>query len=552
MQAKENYDPTRATEADGAGFPTTTFVDTHLLGYSYDATHRELVYSAVINRQAGATTLTNNTGHTLWDGLTAVADGSGAFPTATGTAVNTNWNYYLARKSLDTGTVTFYDAYNAANTVPNGVGGSDGTWRRYVSDTAQEDQYPILTDPRTGDAWVHQESCELWYFQRSTSYAAIISPLRPTGNTLNPVLPIGMNTDWVFASEFTHVLPATTANLYLIPRQLTADEISADYILAYGTFAFPQTNPYCEAVVDNAGDLYVMMWNADGAPSSFTLYKFTQPSSIPYPSPPVGGGFTDITPWTSSTGPNHDTSGAVFAGMAGGRVRMFWNPGRTVLNILTVSDTGSSFGHIDHTWYNVATGDWATTTLADSWMTSGFVPTDVQADVAFNITGRMNPTNSYLDKDNFYAAGDYASRWVFFEACPIDAGGAPVTTQLRHVLVNLTWNDNAAPTITQVIDEQNAWDPAYTAYATAIGHTEVVRQSIDERAQTFVSPGYDAGVYDPTTNAFWWSGMSSETGIGDNMFQLDPAFTGRIANSAQPPLLRLSIVGSGFTQGHIF
>lgn len=551
MQALENYDPANAAIVNAGAFPTPTLTDTQLIGYGFDRVRREIVYSAVICQPGSPPT--NTSGHTLWDGQTSVAPAA-AFTASPGTpnAQVSNWNYWLARKNIDTGTVTFYQAYDVNQLVPAGIGGGDGTWRRYVSDTNVLDEYPILSNPRNGDAFVHQQSCDVYQFRRADSYAMAISPLRPVGAATNALIPQGMNGTWVYITESVGV----TENLYLVPPSFTADEIAADKKLIYATFALPSgyDNRSFWTAIDNDGDLWAFSAEYTGV-GNFQLHKFVQPSAFAYPTPPVDGGFVSKTGWTTTTGPNIGATGASSgAEDSTGRPFAFFNAGRTELQLLActfdsdyaVSDPTNP--SVVHTWYRLADDTWGSTLIAKGYMTASFQMTNDPNAAAFAITGRIYAHDRDLDQDNYFADRYYLSRWLFFEVLDVTAGVVNAS-DVRLVLVQLTWNASGAPTVSAVIDEKSAWDAAYTAYGTAISNSRVVYASIwkaeDGAIANFL--GFDVGIYDPdgSPKAWYWSGFGLGGAVPYNMFELDAAFSGRAAHTyANAPILKLSLANT--------
>lgn len=544
MEAKENYNPAIAAQADDGTFTTPTFTDTHLLGLAYDATRRELVYTALIvpaPYNAGTGLSTNATGHILWDGVSQIASGA----TFLGEKI---LNYNLARKNIDTGVVTYYPSYNVANTVPTGIGGGDGTWRRYVNDCSFRDMYPILTDPRNSNAWVHVQSCELHQFQTSDNWTQTISPLISSIAHDNDIVPIGMEMTWVYAVEIPTAGGFTGRKLHLTPRVRTVAETTVDYLLAYATYDFPAgwENRFARTAVDGDGNILIFSCAQTGT-SDFKLHKFTKPSAFVYPTPPVDGGFTDVTPWAAGTGPNAQAAGATLVSFNGpARMSAFFNSGRTYINLLSsvYTDDFSPYNDqnstVTHTWYNTTTHAWGSTVIARGLMTAAFVPTTNLAAAAYVISDQaVLVTNSYLQNDNFYANTEYLSQWLYFQAYTVTAGVVDYSNT-RRLLVKLTWNDGAAPTVAAVVDEQG-WDTVYAAYGTAIGNSQVVNATILPEPLTF-DTGSDAGVFDAATSAFWWSGMmDAGPNPGSNMFKLDPTFTPRASvPGAMPPILKLA------------
>lgn len=556
MEAKENYDPTRATQADGGAFPVPIVVEPSYIGLGYDPVSRNLFYQAIIGHN---NTGLNDSGYTLWDG---------ADYTLNGAHIGNNWSFRLARKNIDTGVVTFFDAYDPAFTVPAGIGPgggpvSDGTWRRNVKDTRYSaGNYPCWSDPRTQDVWFRAESCELFVVRAANNYALAISPLVASLSATFNLLVKGMTDDWVYAVEVSPEVDGG-GKLHMTPRIDTAAEVTADKKLAYASFDLPaffsqEFNQYFVSALHVSENLFVF-GSPVGSPTSsgttdFRLFKFTKPSTFVYPTPPIDGGFTEVTPWTSTTGPNAPLVGATLVDYVTERCFAQMSHGKTQLQLLSVGSANDFASYDDnnttitHTWYKPADGTWGSTLIAHGYMKADFTLGTDNADSAFILTGEVHAFNTGLDKDTAYDDALHAQRWYAFFAWAIDAGVPDFGPQIV-VFVRLDWNDGAAPTIGMVIDERNAWDPAYAAYAAAIGSTRIVASSLQLGNSGFVNIGPDMGVFDPQAPAFWFSGMDLGPSPGNKFFQFDPAFTGRTAvaggtgSCAQPPLLKLSFTG---------
>src|SRR5258706_3861198 len=237
MTAEENYDPGRVSYIAAL----TTYTGTHIgtdqtyQGVQWDPVRRNLMY--MYTEYIPSTPVTNTTGFSIWDGTTAIAPGGTVGPSV-------SLNSSVGIKSIDTGAVVFRLNYNSASVVPLGIGGSDGTYRRYTHDfTTAGGNGPGMTDPYTGDFWINSESCELYCFRLSDTYSQTISPLFPVTNSNSDVMIVGFtNTGatgpWSFAREVNITENPSHGYLYLVPRLLTATETTHDYLLSYATFTY--------------------------------------------------------------------------------------------------------------------------------------------------------------------------------------------------------------------------------------------------------------------------------------------------------------------------
>ena len=228
------------------------------------------------------------------------------------------------------------DVLSPLNSYMNGAGsgaqwtvsavttGSDGTWRRACASSAalitgySTINVPRFVDPRTGNVWAHHEadpptSCEIYLLRASDNFKQIISPLQPIPGGGLHMQPLALTDNYLWILNQQN----GTGSSYLVgtPRTITAAETTADYLLPYPWYTWPyqdwasDSNPQWASTccVDLSNNLYVLSWNYHftGVTRTYTLQTFTEPSAAsPYNSAVTGGGFTDITPWTSSTGPN--------------------------------------------------------------------------------------------------------------------------------------------------------------------------------------------------------------------------------------------------------
>lgn len=584
MEALENYDPTRAAQASGSGFVTPTFADQLVLGFGYDEPRRKIHYPVVI--EPGTT---NSSGFTLWDGQGSIAPGGTIDPSV-------QWNLYMAEKDIDTGAVTFFNCYDATQLVPTGIGGGDGTWRRFVvlaptSQSLAGGNFPLLCDPRSGDLWMHSQSCNLYNFRRSENFALSISPHFPVHNPEFPAIPRALNADWVYVTEDFNAFSSAWGTCGIVPATRTAEEISQDQLLMYASFDLPWADQrYYATTIDGAGNVFFItepfnggtLWDSsptyalgkqvwyhnatyvslqngnsnhqpDISPTwwqlidtpGFKLWKFATPTSAPWGGPIVGGGFTEVTPWGANTGPNTDINTYFLQGVlqSGRSTAFFTDSARKKLNILSwlfayeqVPGYDDNTTQLWHTVYDTQSATWTSAMIAHGFMSSAWTPVASVGLAQWVLTGNWWEINAYKDADPYYVPP--SERWYLFECwLASDVGGGNYINP-RVVLVRYDFTSGGVVSVGQVVDEQG-WDSAYTTYATAISSAQVIRNSLKQTAVEFGLP-FDVGLFDPTTNAFYFSGQTDN----NNMFHLNPAYVARIANSAQEPILKFSFAGT--------
>lgn len=604
MQAKENYDPAHVTTIAAL----TTYTGNHLVadqnyqGVQWDAVRRNLMY--MYCEDITTTPTTNTTGFHLWDGATVINPGGAVNPTK-------QFNSSVGIKNIDSETVTFHLNYNSANVVPSGIGGSDGTYRRYTVDfhasgPSDGGNGPGMTDPYTGNFWVNSQSCELYCFRLEDSYSQVISPLFPKYNVNNIVQMVGFTNKgatnpWVFAREIEAsgvdtTLPTST-HLYLTPRLFTATEISADYILLYADFTYPMTEigslfpAYNREIFDHSGNMYIFSCASSGA-KNFALYRFTVPSSAPYGGPTVGGGFTNITPWGSGTGPNADGTTYTLRRTDGppptGSVIPMYLPATDDLVLIEkFFPTENTAGSADpallfwsctyvHAPSGTPTFDHHSAFLT-GYMTSDWKPTDING-AAYAVIDAFE-VNNYLGQSDYdYTPNvtglDYTKRWFFFVCTKMAAGVSDDSP--RIVLVEYQFVYGSAPSVVRVIDEKG-WDDAYSSYGPFTtgfynpGDIGQTTRAVAASMQTVFNTDvlhipWDSGVYDPETNSFWWSGGSVNPDSSVAYFSsFDSNFADRMQNgshvpggsnvAATPPFLKLSFAEqfcAPFIVGHTY
>lgn len=606
MQAKENYDSTRVTYIGGL----TSYTNVNLVtnqqhqGIQWDAVRRNLMYMYAENIPTSPTT--NTSGHTLWDGATAFAPGAAL-------AATNHWNTSVCSKNIDTDVVTYHLNYNVNNVVPSGIGGSDGTYRRCTLDfhafsPGNGGTGPGMTDPYTGDFWVKSQSCELYQFRLADNYSQIISPLYPVHASDNGVKILGFTTKgatgpWAFSREVNGAAaPAgdpIPGYLYLVPKDITAVETAHDYKLAYATFTYPRQEAQnyfwiCNReIFDHSGNMYLFSCVSSGG-KNFKLYKFTVPTSAPYGGPTVGGGFTDISPWGSGTGPNADgtdytllRSDSPWLDITTPDIIPMYLPATDDLVLIEKFQPSEKDGSTDPAlmfWSCTYVHGPAGSPTFDhhskfvtGYVDANFKPTTIGS-AAYSVIDAFE-TNNYLGQSDYdyssaIAPSDYTTRWFFFVCTKMSAGVSDNSP--RIVLVEYKFVYGSAPSVVRIIDEQG-WDTAYPGkthtldvYAPYSAETcGTVASAMDAAGFSTPFPDtamWDNGIYDPQTNSFWWSGGSTDQGGSTAFFSLfDSTFSNRMQQAngnvggsniaAIPPFLKLSFAEqycAPFIVGHTY
>lgn len=556
MGAKENLTPALISIVDdeiqaGAGETYGVRFSQKYCGVSYDRVRRLLVYSLCeIGTDTDGSSV-NATGFDLYSGLHTI-DAAATFDI-------TNFkNWSIFTKSIDTDAVTQYVAWTAGSVVPNGVGPSTGSHRRFVEADYYTQQIPKLVDPRTGNVWSHHIvgsglapdiSCLIYEFRRDEDYAQTISPYVPPDDYHLEIL--GITEDWVYVWQYF------TDTLELLPRVRTAEEVAQDYLLSYASFAFPADFVAAlgatRVTMGADGSIYLLTMKTSAAGArNVKLYKFTTPTSAPYGGPTVGGGFTEITPWTSSTGPN--TSNGSYRGWLGsfGNTNILWRqPATDDLVCVTKrlprqkyptqsTDPNDlafdcTYVHLDDMSFDYH-GAFVTGYMTEAWET-----TDDPNEAAWAVIdcAEHDTDLAYHDYD-FSDYASYTRRWFSFMCLPVVggviqgsySGATPKATSTYRVLVEYEFGFGSAPAAVRALPEQ-PWDDRYAAYGTAIGNTEVVNYSMADGDANFNSY-YDIGLWDAQTSSWWYSGNDG------NVWDLNPAFTARSPYLNDPPFLRLS------------
>jgi hypothetical protein len=542
----------------GALAPPSAYIGNQKAGEYYDAARRQFVNPF---HQFGDAP-TNETGFTLYMGQAS----ENIAPDA---AVDEEQarNLYTSVKSIDDGSVTLYNAYAAANQVPSGIGGGDGSWRRYAA-TQYLNCCPNTIDPWTGNIWLHGEAigdfaCTIYCLRAEDDYSQIISPMLEIAGFTH-YEPMFSTEDWIGVLA---VNGATDDLAFaLTPREFTAEETSQDFILSYCDFEMPWNNGarHWRYVAVPGDYVYVFSKAITGAPD-FTLHKFEFPSSAPWGGPIVGGGFTDETPWAAGTGPNTDCASYIYDhnDTSHNTLLLYHLPATNVLvcvSKLWPENTDNSIPYtldpllvrfdctyvdLDDMSFDYHEG------FVTGYMTAAWAPTTDPNAAAWSVI-ECQELNLYLGNTTYQFDGfDYTKRWLWFRVQPVVAGtwtpehpirqfGADDATT-RIVMVEYQFAKGSAPQVLRVVDDAG-WNETYAAYGTEVGDANVVRYSLDDRYWHFGTLSlYNNGVYDPETAAFWWGVEQTAIGyLGPNKFldQLNYADT-------NAPWLRLAFSESG-------
>ncbi len=549
MTAEENYDPEWAAYIDDPDSPARNMIYPEQINFALavDRVRRKLMYPVKIS---GATDIVvNTTGKRLWSGATAIELGGNIFTTS-------NWNLWIGEKDLDTLAVVFNNVFSIDNLVPAGIGGSDGTnTARFIYDTARNGDTPNLVDPRTGDFWQHLESCELVQFRRAEAngpFTQAISPLQPMGGSVNVINPAGMSDDWVYAIEID-ADDTDPRIMRMVPRTFQAEEIAADYKLSYQDYTFPfgDDEQFQRTCIVTSGVMYVFSCNFVGSGNTlvYQLNRFDPPDFAPF-GMVTGGGFTDVTAWTSVDGPNGATAGyKTYGYFDAASIAAYYLPVTETLILLTLVQwfqlSGGVPGDLKMSCTAVDVTDETNFTTFDSfvtgWMTAEWVSSATIDDAAYEVqTFRETNTDLNCHTYDFTSTGaSYTDRWIYFECKRVVEGVA--IDGFHIVMVLYRFSAAAPPQVLQVVDE-NGFDEAYPAYGAAIGDTNVVWASLSYGDGTPVVEDTitDAGFVDPVTGDHWHSGFN------DNWWQFDAAYTPRADFPAwvTEPFLRLSFGGA--------
>lgn len=538
MEAVNGYDAATTAELNAGTQPVYCFTSPQYASLNYDRVRGKILYPVT---KCDDGTGPNTSGFTLWNGTAAIAAGDDY-------RISSGFNLSIGELTVATQAVTFHSCWNSANLVPAGIGGGDGTWRRYTDTDAEseERQGPCLVDPRTGDLWMHaignDVPCSLYLFRRDDSFAQIISPLGPAPVADGHMTMFGMNDDWVFVE--TRI--GATSDIVVTPRTIQTAETTADYLLSYAAYVSPPPIASATRVVRSVtmadGAMYMFAMQSPGT-RDYKLLKFTPPAMAAYGSV-TGGSIDDITPWAGGTGPNSDTSAYTLAFPVNfyDQVLALGLKATNQLSLISklfsactgVGVTDPALMQFDCTNVDLDGGtfDFHPAFLT-GYMTSGWTTTTDPALAAWSVIDCL-PVDLDLDQHSYVFSGaDYTKRWFFVTAQPVSGGiWTPDTTNNHILLVQYQFAYGSAPAVLRVIDE-DGWDAAYPDYAAAIGNTNVVQQSM---AVTGNMPDVwcDIGFTAPD-GAWWWSGYAVQ------VFRLDESLDLGRFTEVSPPLLRMTV-----------
>lgn len=466
---------------------------------------------------------------------------------------------------------------------------SDGTWRRMSGDAfVFGSNLPIVTDPRTGNAWFHVESCRVYHLRLSDNFQQKISPMVPLYNHNNPIYPIGLTVDWFMGFENDEFGGTHQNFLYLSPVNLSALDTQLDKLLRYAEFPFPAqvasgvNGANFRWCCDDLGNIYFIAGQNQGG-KHFKFWKFTPPAKGLNGIPISGGGFTDITPWAAGTGPNTNNAAYTLA-LDGGQWQasspafaqnlLYYLP--ATKDFVTVTQNYNiqagffrdqyEFTFFDCTYINVAgapTFDFHSA-FVTGYMDASWKPSTL-ANAAYAVMS-VQEHNLYLNSSDFiYGGVDYSKRWLLFNCYTVSNGVVNLTSLNFAVCVFVQYQfvNGQAPKILQFWDEQNG-DGAYAVYGQAIkanvggvwpANVPVLMQSSAfgpyETTNSYDLYINDNGVYDDVKKDFWWSGNNS------NWYDFDPVFVPRsllnggspifnvFGTGPNPPLLKFA-----FSSGH--
>jgi hypothetical protein len=550
MEARQNY-ATREQDIMQAAVDTSTPYEgigasQTFTGDNFDPVTRQLIYSAC--EYVGYEFMPP---YNLWNGTTLL-------PVDDLMSQENAWNWWTLVKDIDTGVVTSTQAYNATHLVPAGIGGGDGTWRRYLDSIGDtENQLRRLINPRNQDLWQHLDgdTCSIFLLRHADGYEQIISPLVSTTH----MEIAGLTADWLYVFEYSSGGSSHPENLILVPSSILSDETTADCLLAYASFPLPTAakTAYFRWTLDFDKNLWLFSVTKTGT-RSYKQYKFTPPTSAPYGGPVVGGGWTDTTPWAAGTGPNTHKAGYTLDGdpdNAWNKNIMFAtaNGGSTIDTLVCISKL-LPFDHTaDSHDPTLMRWDCTYTRLSDNafvtkfdfvtgYMTAAWAPTPTIADAAYVVID-CQEVNTYPNFNDFnYSVipgvdqiGEvYNVRQFFFTVQKVVNGAWEYNADNNHtVIVKYLFVYNNDP-IVQSVKDEDLWYPnyAYTGYLNPMNKCMNALERVGSRLF------YEFGMYDFVSKAWWWGGDQRHGA----MTVLNPAFVnGNIGPlDSSYPLLRIS------------
>jgi hypothetical protein len=453
-----------------------------------------------------------------------------------------------------------------------------------------------MVDGATGNLYMHALAggrlpCIIYLLRKSASYALEISPMFPYDGGDRHMDLRAISQKYAYTLEYDNAFLGSDGLTWLVgtPRDIQAAESAVDYKLPYFWFqsplsiSFQAATPYLTTVTASSNNkLYLLFVQASGA-RNYKLYRFDEPSAaVPYNTGTTGGGFTDITPWSSSTGPNTFAAPYTTTNSRGTKFSQFYLPSTNQLAIVTryfpgdkpSSPTQSDF-FCDCTY--VSTPDGSATMDYHHAFVAGFM--DVNWNPLSSV-GNVAPAraawavidvqdmDSYLDVNSFRFPGfDYTQRWLIFTTLPCNPGDTIVpppgvnVDNVNYVTIHILYQfTSGAPPIVVRFYSEYGWDtqlPLNSDFAGFPTGNAVVQLVGNGLANSTISGDfYTVGLYDSVTNAFWWPGQSGQMWGVSTVFSPRENFANHF--DPAPPFLRLGF-GSPppppaalRTQGHIF
>lgn len=540
------------------------------MGASYSPVSRRIYFSAcaVIDDGVGDVfnMKVNHTGFVLWS-----FDAGQINPLASYDA-DFYKNFHLCYLDIDSFAVTMVDVWDSTSAIPNGINGSDGTWRRMFQASVglhPTQQFKIV-DPLTAGAekvWVHTTGpeCQVYLLDEAEGFKNRLSPLTIAGSGHMELL--GLTPDWLLVMSSTTVA-RNNGSLYTVPRVTTADEITADELLGYFFEAQPawMNTAYWRSVVAQDGSLYIFGSTRTGA-KDYRLYRYDPPAAVGAwtGAPQAGGTFTDITPWAAGTGPNTNCAAWAFDTRTGGigtntnylqrwSLNSAWKLPATgeliLLSQLTPQNTtnlGTNHDpanyRLDCTYYDIAgvAFDYHEGFVI-GFMKADWTPAAGVGDAAYAVQWyrEVDPFREFSDFDY---GDDYTRRWFSFTVQPVaggvfvwDATGAANLT----VLAKYHFVSGAAPAL-EHFEIDASWLTDRAAYAAAIGNNNVVEKSVQIDNEWVSNGEYyqrESGILDAgATTVFWFGGQNGQTKSIDPTF---PTYTGQDGPAPASAFVRLA------------
>lgn len=473
---------------------------------------------------------------------------------------------------------------------------SDGTWRRIVDFYNSGQNGNCVVNPANGDFWSHSNAfagsnpCVVYQLRRADSFALNISPMQPIDGTGKHCDLRGMTNNYVYTIQYNNdVRLDGTSWLVGTPIGFTAAELAVDYKLPYFWFACPFTirsNAAWVACAFSTDNKVYQLWDG-GAGLGYNewfLYRFDEPSSAtPYNQATVGGVEGNITPWSATTGPN--TGGQNYIGNTseGNPTILYYLPATNQLVCISRLYPQDFIGGGTQSEYRqdctyVSNPEGAATFEYHPQFVTGFMDANwnpiisagtnvAPAGAAYAVIDSQE-VDPYINFSSYHytdAAMDYTTRWFLFTTVQVTPGQTftpPANVYSRvlntfSVLVQYKFVVGSPPQKLQ-FQPETPWDvqlplnPDWGGLA-GVGCVDACTGNQDT-GQVISSEFNNTGIFDPVTQAFWFSGQASNP-----MWHVSSYFLNRSNSGFNPacPYLRLSFGTTpppavGFTQGHIF